>query len=135
MIQRTLVLLIAAGAGVALLGIYSLYRKRLTQAPEFLRIEEFGLELMSGCCAFVVFTSPSCRPCKSAIQVVGDAIEAAPNPTELVTIDATVHPEVALHHNVRTIPTVFLITASGHVIERWIDVPSRADAVAALSRL
>lgn len=135
MTERLIVLAIAAGAGLLLLGIYSLYRKRLTGAPDFLRIDELGLELMSGCCAFVVFTSPSCRPCKSAIQVVTKAMADAPNPTELVTIDATERPEIALHHNVRTIPTVFLITASGHVVERWVDVPTHEGAAEALARI
>lgn len=135
MTQRLLVLALAAASGAVLLGIYSLYRKRLTGAPDFLRIDELGLELMSGCCAFVVFTSPACSPCKSAIQVVTTAMQNAPNPTELVTIDASEQPEIALHHNVRTIPTVFLITASGHVIERWVDVPSHAEAAAALARI
>lgn len=125
----------AAATGAALFGLYSIYRKRLTNTPDFLRIDELGLELMSGCCAFIVFTSPSCRPCKSAIKVVSDAIAAAPNPTELVTIDATEQPEIALHHNVRSIPTVFLITASGHVIERWVDVPDPQEARAALARI
>lgn len=135
MTDRLIVLLAAMGAGGMLLGFFSLYRRRWTPAPETLRVEDLGLELMEGCCAFVVFTSPSCRPCKAALKVVNDAVAAAPNPTEVVTVDATEHPELALRYEVRTIPTVFLITASGHVIQRWREVPQPADARAALATI
>jgi hypothetical protein len=42
-------------------------------------------------------------------------------------------PELALRYEVRTIPTVFLITASGHVVRRWRDVPDARDVDDALA--
>jgi hypothetical protein len=135
MTGRFLALLVAAGVGALLLALYSVFRTRLTAAPERLLVDELGLELMSGCCAFIVFTSPACRPCKSAIQVARRAMEQSPNPTELLTVDATERSDIAIHYGVRTIPTTFLITASGHVIERWIDVPELDDVKHALAQI
>lgn len=135
MTGRFLALLIAAGVGALLLALYSLYRTRLTAAPERLLVDELGLELMTGCCAFIVFTSPGCKPCKSAIHVARRAMAESPNPTELLTVDATERPDTAVHYGVRTIPTTFLITASGHVIRRWMDVPDLDDVKQALAQI
>lgn len=128
MTDRLFVLAAAAGIGLLLLGLFELYRRRWTDPPERLAVEDFGLELMEGCCAFIVFTSPSCRPCKAALKIVGDAAASNNGVTEVVAIDATEHHEVANRYEVRTIPTVFLITASGHVIKRWREVPELEDA-------
>jgi thioredoxin 1 len=125
---RLLVLVAVMAMGALLVLLYGWYRKRWTPLPERLRVEDLGLELMSGCCAFVVFTTPSCRPCKAAVKVVSEIAREAAGPTEVVTVDATQSPELALRYEVRTIPTVFLITASGHVVHRWREVPTPADA-------
>lgn len=135
MVDRLLILLAAIGAGGMLLGLYSLYRKKWTPAPDRLAVEELGLELMAGCCAFVVFSSPTCRPCKTALRVVGAAAATNDVPTEVVTIDATERADLATRYEVRTVPTVFLITASGHVIERWRNVPKPDSVDAALAQL
>lgn len=121
-------LVAVAGATALLLGLYVWYRRRWTPEVERLSVDEIGLELMEGCCAFVIFTTPACRPCKAAVKVAEDAAAAAPGVTEVVTVDATDRPEIALRYEVRTIPTVFLITASGHVMKRWRDVPDPREA-------
>ena len=135
MSDRLLVLVIAALLGALAAGAYAIYRRRWTEAPERLPIGQLGLELMSGCCAFVVFTSPSCRPCKTAIAVVERVVAGSSAPTEIVTVDATEDPDLAVSLGIRTIPTVFLITASGHVVSRWRDVPPLEDARAALNKI
>lgn len=121
--QRALVVLVVAAVGVVLWLLYRLYRARVGAGVERLSIDELGLELMAGCCAFVVFTTPACRPCKAALAVVRSAADQAPGPTEVRTVDAIERSDLALRYDVRTVPTVFLITASGHVIERWRKVP------------
>ena len=133
MTERGLVLLLAIGAGLALLSFYRWYRLRPSPAVDRLDVDSLGLELMSGCCAFVVFTTPACRPCKAALRVVEHAAEEGAAPTEVRTVDAIEHSELAVRYGVRTIPTVFLITASGHVVKRWKDVPDAADVVTALA--
>lgn len=135
MTERVLVLLAAVAAGLVLFALYAWYRRRPSAAPERLDVADLGLELMTGCCAFVVFTSPSCRPCKAALQLVASEADRTDGLAEVTSVDATERPDVALRCNVRTIPTTFLITASGHVIERWIDVPERADVRASLGRV
>ena len=132
---RPLALAIALALGLLALGGWQLYRRRVGAATERLDVDELGLALMEGCCAFVVFTSPACRPCKTALHVVRAAAERSPGLTEVRTVDAMERPEIALKYDVRTIPTVFLITASGHVIDRWRSVPHPPEVEAALAAI
>lgn len=131
--DRVLVVFGAALVGVILMGLFQLYRRRFVPEVERLDIDELGLELMAGCCAFVVFTSVTCRPCKAALRVVGAAAQNAPGPTEVTTVDAVERADLAVRYEVRTLPTVFLITASGHVVKRWTRVPEREDVDASLA--
>lgn len=133
--DRVVVLLVAALVGAALYGVYALVRSRWGARVERLDMDELGLELMSGCCAFVVFTTAACQPCKAALQVVTAAAAAGTAPTEVTTVDAMERTDLALRYDVRTIPTTFLITASGHVVDRWRAVPPRAAVDAALALL
>lgn len=132
---RPLALLLAAAVGLVLLAAWQLYRKRVGADTERLDVDELGLALMEGCCAFVVFTSPACRPCKTALRVVQSAASKSPGVTEVRTVDAMARPEMALKYDVRTIPTVFLITASGHVVDRWRSVPHPPEVEAALAAI
>lgn len=135
MTDRLVVVLVAFAVGFALLGLFRWYRSRAGAVPERLDIDALGLELMTGCCAFVVFTSPSCRPCKAALRIVNDAAQRSRGLTEVVAVDAVDHSEIALASGVRTIPTIFLITASGHVVERWRNVPQPEEVESALAAL
>lgn len=133
--DRVVVLLVAALAGAALYGIYAFVRTRWGARVERLDVDELGLELITGCCAFVVFTTSACRPCKAALQVVTAAAADGRAPTEVTTVDAMERTDLTRRYDVRTIPTTFLITASGHVVERWRHVPDRAAVDAALALL
>jgi Thioredoxin len=130
---RLIVLAITVAIGAIGIGIYAYFRTRGTGGPDRLNVGDLGLELMSGCCAFVVFTSPACRPCKTALKVVGDAADKSSGLTEVTTVDAIDRPDLATRYSVRTIPTVFLITASGHVLRRWKNVPDPGDVADALA--
>jgi len=59
----------------------------------------------------------------------------SPAPTEVRTVDATARHELAVRYEIRTVPTTFLITASGHVVDRWRDVPDPQALRSALERL
>jgi glutaredoxin len=137
MIDRALVLFAAVVAGAALIAIYSLYRRRVRPGPDRLDVDDLDLELMEGCCAFVVFTTPTCRPCKAVLRTIDGVLEngAPPAPTEVRTVDAAARHELALRYEIRTVPTTFLITASGHVVDRWRDVPEPEALRSALERL
>lgn len=134
---RVAILLAVGAAAAALYWLYSWYRRRPRPGPEWLDVDDLNLELMEGCCAFVVFTTPTCRPCKAVLRRIHDAVRdgASATPTEVRTVDATERRELALRYEVCTVPTTFLITASGHVVERWRDVPEPADLRSAMSRL
>ena len=134
MLGRALVL-VAVVAGASLLYLlFDAFRKG-GRGPERLAVDELELELMAGCCAFVVFTTPTCRPCKAVLRVLEGAVGRNPAPTEIRTVDASVRGELANRYQVRTVPTTFLITASGHVVSRWKDVPKPEDVDAALALL
>ncbi len=129
-----MVLGLVAVAGLIFLGLVNFYRAR-GRAPERLEIADFGLELMEGCCAFIVFTSETCRPCKAAIRVVQSAAQRSSGLTEVRLVDAVERVEVANRYGVRSIPTVFLITASGHVVRRWASVPEMDDVARSLEMI
>jgi glutaredoxin len=133
--DRLLVLGVAALAGLIVYALYRLWRVRGSGGPERLDVADLGLELMSGCCAFVVFTTPACKPCKAALRIVGSAAERSDGLTEITTVDASERVELAVRYGVRTIPTVFLITASGHVLRSWRDVPDVTDVEGALAAI
>lgn len=137
MTERALVLLGAVAVGAVLVGLYSLYRRRIRPGPDRLDIDDLDLALMEGCCAFVVFTTPTCRPCKTVLRTIDGVLSngATSAPTEVRTVDATARHELALRYEIRTVPTTFLITASGHVVDRWRDVPEPGALRSALERL
>ncbi|MDQ3954765.1 MAG: thioredoxin family protein [Actinomycetota bacterium] len=119
--NRAVVLGIAALVG--LLGLAGLRAwQRRSRGPERVDLRSFALELLPTPFAFVVFTSESCAPCKSALTVVrrvADTTAAA----EVVPIDSTKQAALTASLGIRSLPTVFLITASGRVVRRWTTVP------------
>jgi hypothetical protein len=135
MTDRLLVLGAAAALGALLLLAFGLYRRFLAPIPERLEIAELDLELMAGCCAFIVFTTPACRPCKAALRVVGNAADRSDGATEVHTVDAIERSDLAVRYEVRMIPTVFLITASGHVVNRWKGVPDQEEVDTAVASI
>jgi hypothetical protein len=135
MTDRLLVLGAAAALGGLLLLAFGLYRRFLAPIPERLEVAELDLELMAGCCAFIVFTTPACRPCKAALRVVENAARKSDGATEVHTVDAIERSDLAVRYEVRMIPTVFLITASGHVVDRWKGVPDQDEVEAAVASI
>ncbi len=132
--QRLLVLAVACGAAFLVLGTVAWYRERSSHLDR-LDVSDFGLELMTGCCAFIVFTSETCRPCKVALRVVEAVAGQASGPTEVLPVDALQRADLAVRYDVRTVPTVFLITASGHIVGRWKGVPDQAEVTDRLRQL
>ena len=137
MTERAVILLAAIAVAALLVGVYTLYRRRSRPGPDRLDVDDLNLELMEGCCAFVVFTTPTCRPCKAVLRTIDGVLAGKPSPapTEVRTVDATARHELAVRYEIRTVPTTFLITASGHVVDRWRDVPEPQALRSALERL
>ncbi len=131
MATRALILVGMGAIGAGALLAYVFYRRRSTPGLDWLDVSDFGLELMSGCCAFVVFTTPSCRPCRSTVRII-EGVVGGDGATELTTVNAIERADLATRYRVKTVPTTFLITASGHVLARWSDVPPKGEVEKAL---
>jgi len=132
MTQRLWILAFVAGAGVIAMLALRIYRER-AKGTAWLDVADIDLELMVDSCAFVVFTTPACGPCKPLLEMI--KVTARENGGEIAirTVDATDRTDLASRYDIRSVPTTFLITASGHVIARWTDRPSRPAVDAALA--
>lgn len=68
----------------------------------------------SGLPAIVYFTTPTCAPCKTMQRPAIERIKAAYGKWfQVIEIDASQQPEVAQEWGVMTVPTTFVIDASG----------------------
>ena len=132
MTSRLLVLAGVAAAGVVALLALRLYRARAA-TTEWLDVADVGLEMMSDSAAFVVFTTPACGPCRPLVEMLRQTAGDQEGEIEVKTVDASREPDLASRYDIRSVPTTFLITASGHVIATWTDRPSRPDVDAALA--
>lgn len=132
MTQRLLILAAVAGSGILGMVALRLYRAR-GRLTDWMDVSDVGLELMVDSCAFVVFTTPGCGPCRPLIEMIGATARDNGGEIEVRTVDATERPELASRYDIRSVPTTFLITASGHVIANWTDRPSRPEVEAALT--
>jgi thioredoxin-like negative regulator of GroEL len=133
--DRLAILAGAVLAGVLFYLLYRFLRTRQGRAVERLDVDVLGLENMDAPCAFVMFTTAACRPCKAALHVVRTASERAGGASVVTTVDAIERSELAVRYSVRTIPTTFLITASGRVVRRWLDVPDPEEVSGALAEI
>ena len=70
---------------------------------------------------FVLFTAPGCSPCTVARRVLDDA--AARHAADVVSVDVTVHEQLARDKQVWRAPTVFVVDASGRALTRISGVP------------
>jgi thioredoxin 1 len=129
---RLLILVAVAGAGILVMLGLRAYRAR-GRIAEWIEVSDVGLELMDDSCAFVVFTTPACGPCKPLVEMLRTTAKENSGDIAVRTIDATQQPELASRYDIRSVPTTFLITASGHVISRWTDRPAPAEVDGALA--
>lgn len=119
--NRALVLGVAALVGILGLLALRMWQHR-SRVPERLDLRSLALELLPTPFAFVVFTSESCGPCKTALTVVRRAAEST-GAAEVIPVDSIERSDLTGSLGVRSLPTVFLITAAGRVVGRWTAVP------------
>lgn len=67
----------------------------------------------------IYFSTPWCGPCKMFGPVM-DRISQSGIPVEKINVDNA--PAVAAAYNVRSVPTVVLVNASGNEISRFVGV-------------
>ena len=74
-----------------------------------------GLEaLRPGTAAVLYFTTPGCAPCRTAQRPALERLQAdLGDRVQVIEVDASTRPEVADHWGVLSVPTTFIIDASG----------------------
>ena len=125
MTARLLVLLASFGG----IGSIVLMGRALVTRSAARPVEVSGVALEHNEPAFVVFTSPTCAPCRKAVAA---ARAAAGDEAQVLTVDAIERSDVALRNRVRAVPTVLLVEPGGRVIERWQKPPAPTALRAAL---
>jgi thioredoxin-like negative regulator of GroEL len=80
---------------------------------------------------FVVFTTPTCEPCKAVLRSIDTATQGT---GATRTINVRERSDLALKHGVRSVPTTMLIDGGGRVAHRWTRVPDPDDVRTALAR-
>jgi thioredoxin 1 len=131
---RLAILLLAAAGGVLLLLAYRLYRSRAAGTPDEVALGEVGLEAQSRP-GFLLFTQPSCHPCKAARQVVDAVVEESRHGAAVTAVDTFDRSDLAVRYGVRALPTLLLVAPGGRVVQRWTRVPRREELRASLESL
>ncbi|MFZ5821836.1 MAG: thioredoxin family protein [Chloroflexota bacterium] len=104
-------LIAAAIAGLGLLAYLFINRRTLAVAGG--KIHSFE-SYRPGLPALVYFTTPTCAPCKTIQRPVIEQLKAAYGKWfQVIEVDASQQPAVAQAWGVMTVPTTFVIDASG----------------------
>ncbi len=91
-----------------------------------------GLDPSHGAPRAVLFGSPTCAPCVTVKQVLGE-VQAERDDFAWSYVDAADHLDLADEHNVRRVPTLLVLDGEGRVVARTFGVPRRDDLVATLA--
>ncbi|MET9022294.1 thioredoxin family protein [Actinopolymorpha sp. NPDC004070] len=81
----------------------------------------------------VQFSTAFCAPCRATRHVLRAVAETEPGVAH-VELDAESHLELVRRLDVRSTPTVLVLTADGRVVTRASGVPRRPQVVAAVER-
>lgn len=92
-----------------------------------------GLTQISRTGAAVLLGSPTCAPCTTVKQVLGEVREQRPA-FDWTYVDAGDHLDLADDHRVMRVPTLFVVDRRGRILARTSGVPARQDLVAVLDR-
>jgi len=82
------------------------------------RARKPGLEnWQNGAPGILYFTTPECAPCRTLQRPALARLQAEfPAPLQIIEIDASVHTAVADHWGVLSVPTTFVLNASGQPV-------------------
>ena len=108
-VTRLLVSVVVIGCGLVLYWMVN--RIQLKRAG----VKLHGLDsIRPGSPAILYFTTPTCVPCRTVQRpAILSLKEQLGEDLQVVEIDASVHPELADEWGILTVPTTFLIDASG----------------------
>ncbi len=82
----------------------------------------------------VQFSTAFCQPCRATRRVLGEVAEMVDG-VVAAEVDAEAHLDVVRQLNVMRTPTVFVLDASGSVVQRATGQPRKADVIAAIGAL
>lgn len=134
-------------AVVALLGVVAVagtwWRRRdgrvridESGATPRLSVEELGAVGLNGGerpARALLFSAPSCSPCRTVKDVLGE-VSATRGDFDWAVVDAGDHLELARRHRVLRVPTLFVIGRDGSVVARTSGVPDKNDLLDVLDR-
>lgn len=107
--ERLLVAVAISGLAVA---AYLLFN-RLTLQRASTKVSRFA-SYQTGLPAIVYFTTPTCAPCKTIQRPAIERMKASYGKSfQVIEVDASQQPEIAQEWGVLTVPTTFVINASG----------------------
>jgi len=81
----------------------------------------------------VHFSTAFCQPCRAARVTIGE-VSAMVEGVSHVEIDAESHLDLVRRLDIMRTPTVFILDATGRVVQRASGAPRKADVLAALGR-
>ena len=82
----------------------------------------------------VQFSTAFCQPCRATRRVLGEVAEMVDG-VVAAEVDAEAHLDVVRQLNVMRTPTVFVLDASGSVVQRATGQPRKAEVIAAIGAL
>ncbi len=107
--ERLLVAVAISGLAVA---AYLLFN-RFTLQRASTKVSRFA-SYQTGLPAIVYFTTPTCAPCKTIQRPAIERMKASYGKSfQVIEVDASQQPEIAQEWGVLTVPTTFVINASG----------------------
>ncbi len=105
-------LFIAAAISSLAVAAYLLFNRYTLQRAST-KVSKFA-SYQSGLPAIVYFTTPTCAPCKTVQRPAIERMKASYGKWfQVIEVDASQQPEVAQEWGVLTVPTTFVIDASG----------------------
>jgi thiol-disulfide isomerase/thioredoxin len=108
-LERLFIAIAVSGLGAA---AYLLFNRVMLQRASS-KVGRFA-SYQSGLPAIVYFTTPTCAPCKTVQRPAIERMKAGYGRWfQVIEVDASQQPEIAQDWGVMTVPTTFVIDASG----------------------
>ncbi|MEX2324567.1 MAG: thioredoxin family protein [Nitriliruptoraceae bacterium] len=85
-------------------------------------LDAVGLDLREADAGALLIGSPTCAPCDTVKQVLGD-IQQGRSGFRWVYADAADHLELAAEHRIMRVPTVLVVARDGRIVARTSGVP------------
>jgi thiol-disulfide isomerase/thioredoxin len=121
---------LTTGAGL----IWRSRNGRVRELPDgaLLTASDLGIALGERA-TLVHFSTAFCQPCRAARVTLGE-VSAMVDGVSHIEIDAESHLDLVRRLDIMRTPTVFILDASGRVVQRASGAPRKADVLAALGR-